>query len=112
MHSSQIYSVGAIGFAPGFAFLTGLAPELQLARKAVPRLSVPKGSVAIAENQTAVYPADSPGGWNMIGNCPISLYDPTRQPMIPFSIGTKIKFYPIDKAEFLRLGGKTQKGWN
>ncbi|CAH0536891.1 5-oxoprolinase subunit B family protein [Vibrio marisflavi] len=111
-HTKQTYSVAAIGFAPGFAFLAGLSPALQLARKSTPRLFVPKGSVAIAENQTAVYPNNSPGGWNVIGNCPVSLYEPNRQPMLSFSIGTKVQFYSIGEEEFLELGGQLYKDWN
>ncbi|MCY9804450.1 carboxyltransferase domain-containing protein, partial [Vibrio scophthalmi] len=76
-----------------------------------PRLQVPKGSVAIADNKTAVYPCDSPAGWNIIGNCPIALYDPNQSPMTPFSIGDQVKFVAINKAHFLELGGVISEGW-
>lgn len=105
LHSETIYTVGAIGFAPGFAFLTEVNEQLALPRKATPRLSLPKGSIAIAERQTAVYPDASPGGWNVIGNCPISLYSPDDDPMIPFTVGQRVRFVPIKKTEFLALGG-------
>ncbi|MCW8334934.1 5-oxoprolinase subunit B family protein [Vibrio paucivorans] len=104
-HTSVSYTVSAVGFAPGFAFLTSVAESLQLPRKSSPRLRVPKGSVAIADNQTAVYPNLSPGGWNIIGNCPIDLYDPNNSPMTPFEIGAQVQFRSISKQEFTSLGG-------
>lgn len=113
LHSEQVYTVGAIGFAPGFAFLTEVNEQLQLPRKATPRLSLPKGSIAIAEHQTAVYPDASPGGWNVIGNCPMTLYDPNQTPMIPFRVGQSVRFVPISRAEFLELGGQiTPEVWS
>lgn len=105
-HTEPTYTVGAIGFMPGFAFMTEVMPKLQRARHATPRLSLPKGSVAIAEQQTAVYPNDSPGGWNVIGNCPIALFTPQQAPLVPWEIGTQVRFYPIDRKEFLALGGQ------
>lgn len=105
IHSQPIYTVVAIGFAPGFAFMKDVDTQLQLPRLSTPRLNVPKGSVAIAENYTAIYPNASPGGWNIIGNCPIELYQTGREPMIPFKIGSKIKFTPIDRDTFFSLGG-------
>ncbi len=108
-HTSQIYTVAAIGFAPGFAFLQHVDEKIRLPRHATPRLSVPKGSVGIAENRTAIYPSCSPGGWNIIGNCPLELYNPDHQPMIPFKIGSQVQFFAIDEDEFLRLGGTRQE---
>ncbi|MGC9459184.1 5-oxoprolinase subunit B family protein [Vibrio genomosp. F10] len=105
LHTEVEYTVSAIGFAPGFAFLSDVHPLLRKPRKASPRLNVPKGSIAIANKQTAVYPNASPGGWNIIGNCPISLYEPSKEPMTPFLIGQTVKFRPISKQEFISLGG-------
>lgn len=110
-HCSTEYTVGAIGFSAGFAFLTDVDPTIQLPRKATPRVSLPKGSVGIANNQTAIYPSDSPGGWNIIGNCPIELYHPNNTPILPFKIGTRIRFRRIDGNEFLTLGGRITEGW-
>ncbi|MGB0860495.1 MAG: 5-oxoprolinase subunit PxpB [Pseudoalteromonas spongiae] len=104
-HSEQIYSVFAIGFAPGFAFLGEVNPILATPRLATPRKKVAKGSIAIADRQTAVYPAASPGGWNLIGNCPVSLFDAANTPPLPFNIGDSVKFIPIERNEFIRLGG-------
>ncbi|MCK6263897.1 allophanate hydrolase subunit 1 [Vibrio sp. ZSDE26] len=105
LHTQQTYTVSAIGFAPGFAFLTSVHSTLQKPRLDTPRVSVAKGSIAIANNQTAVYPNQSPGGWNIIGNCPIPLYNPLEQPMTPFSIGSIVRFKSVSKEAFLSLGG-------
>lgn len=105
IHSSAHYTVASLGFAPGFAYLTGLPTQL-----CTPRLTKPKpvkqGSLAIADLQTAVYPSDSPGGWYIIGNCPQPLVDLQATPITPFSIGMTVKFKPIDKQQFLALGGQ------
>ncbi|EGU33921.1 allophanate hydrolase, subunit 1 [Vibrio ichthyoenteri ATCC 700023] len=111
LHTSTIYTVQATGFAPGFAFLGDVVTEIQRERHVTPRLNVPKGSVAIAESKTAVYPCDSPAGWNVIGNCPIALYDPAQSPMTPFSIGDRVQFIAINRHDFLALGGSISKDW-
>lgn len=105
-HSSQRYQVNAIGFAPGFAYLGDVPAAIATPRLATPRARVPKGSVGIAGSQTAVYPANSPGGWNVIGNCPLVMFDLNRQPVMPLSVGDAVQFVAIDRAEFLRLGGE------
>lgn len=110
-HSQTEYTVGAIGFTAGFAFLSEVDEAIRRPRKPTPRVKVPKGSVAIANNQTAVYPSETPGGWNIIGNCPVELYHPTSSKILPFTIGTKIKFTAISKKEFLALGGQINEGW-
>ena len=69
IHESKPYLVYAIGFAPGFAYLGEVDPKIATPRLETPRQTVPKGAVAIADRQTAVYPAESPGGWNIIGIC-------------------------------------------
>lgn len=109
-HSSTRYQVNAIGFAPGFAYLGDVPTTIATPRLATPRARVPKGSVGIAGVQTAVYPATSPGGWNIIGNCPIPLFDLSKQPVMPLSVGDTVQFVVIDRAEFLRLGGEIT-GW-
>jgi 5-oxoprolinase (ATP-hydrolysing) subunit B len=67
LHSSALYTVDTMGFAPGFAYLTGLDPRLHLPRRSTPRTRVPANSLAIAAHYTAVYPFDSPGGWHLLG---------------------------------------------
>ncbi|KII75977.1 5-oxoprolinase subunit B family protein [Vibrio renipiscarius] len=105
-HTTAIYTVQATGFAPGFAFMGDVVTDIQLPRHDTPRLKVPRGSVAIAENKTAVYPCESPGGWNIIGNCPIDLYHPENSPMIPFIIGGQVRFVAINRERFIQLGGQ------
>ena len=107
-HQAVSYRVYAIGFAPGFAYLGEVDPLLQMPRLATPRTKVPRGAVAIADRQTAVYPAQSPGGWNLIGLCPTRMFNPEQTPAMPVSVGDEVRFVTIDKAEFLRLGGELQ----
>jgi len=106
LHSQQDYLVYAIGFAPGFAYLGFVDPLLQSPRHSAPRLQVPAGSVALADRQTAVYPAPSPGGWQLLGRCPLRLFALDQQPVMPFAVGDRVRFEPVDRAEYLRLGGE------
>ena len=106
MHSDKTYDVFALGFAPGFAFLGSVDKPIAIPRKETPRFSVPHGSLGIAGEQTAIYPFDSPGGWNIIGRTPIELVDYTQHPPCIFEVGDSIKFKPISKSEFLDLGGE------
>ena len=105
-HQAVSYRVYAIGFAPGFAYLGEVDPLLQMPRLATPRAKVPRGAVAIADRQTAVYPAQSPGGWNLIGLCPTRMFNPQTEPAMPVAVGDEVRFVAIDKAEFLHLGGE------
>jgi inhibitor of KinA len=99
LHSEAIYTVFFIGFLPGFLYLGGLNSELFLDRKTTPNLNVKKGSVAIGGQQTGIYPQDSPGGWYIIGNTPIELFDVNQNPPCVIQAGDKLKFVPIDKNE-------------
>ena len=71
-------------------------------------MKVPKGAVAIADRQTAIYPNVSPGGWNIIGLCPINMFDAKANPTMPVNVGDKVKFIAISKAEFIALGGEVE----
>ena len=77
-------------------------------RLSTPRKWVPKGSVAIADQQTAVYPSTSPGGWNIIGLCPTPMFDPQSEPTMPVSVGDRVRFYGIDRESFLDMGGDVE----
>ena len=99
LHTAPIYTVYCIGFLPGFMYLGGLNRSLEQPRRADPRLNIPKGSVGIGGQQTGVYPQQSPGGWNIIGNSPVPLFDPSKDNPCEISVGDGIKFYPIDMAE-------------
>ncbi len=105
IHSSKSYDVYAIGFSPGFAFLASVDKKIAVPRLSSPRKSIPKGSVAIADTQTAVYPQQSPGGWNIIGRTAMELFDKNLEKLSPLSVGYKVKFNPISKEEFLSQGG-------
>lgn len=103
-HSRHEYRVFALGFAPGFAYLGLVEPELAAPRLATPRQRVPAGSLGIADRQTAVYPAPSPGGWNLIGRMPLPLFD-REQGRSLLQPGDRVRFAPVGRDEFLRLGG-------
>lgn len=104
-HSETVYRVYTLGFAPGFAYLGDLDPRLSLPRRATPRPRVPRGSVAIADRQTAVYPQTSPGGWHLLGRTPLRLFDAEREPPSLLQPGDSVRFVPIDRATYLQLGG-------
>lgn len=105
LHSAREYRVGAIGFAPGFAYLGELDQRLLLPRRATPRTRVPAGSLAIAERQTAIYPQASPGGWHLLGLCPWRLFDVAREPPCPLALGDRVRFVAIDERTFRAEGG-------
>lgn len=92
LHQSASYEVGAIGFTPGFAFLTGLREQLHTPRRATPRTSVPAGSVAIGGHYTGVYPLASPGGWNLIGRTSTNLFSLRRDPPSLLRAGDSVRF--------------------
>jgi len=103
-HHSLDYRVLATGFVPGFAYLGETDPRLHLPRLDVPRTRIPAGSVAIAENQTVVYPKQTPGGWHIIGRMPGSIVSFTDQSIhAQLSMGKRVRFRPISLAEFQRL---------
>ena len=106
IHQQQEYRVYAIGFAPGFAYLGEVDARIAAPRLTTPRQRVPRGAVAIADAQTAVYPAPSPGGWNLIGLCPQRMFDPDHQPTMPVSVGDRVQFECIDRQRYLDLGGE------
>ena len=92
LHSSAEYLVYFLGFAPGFAYLGGLPPELTTPRISAPRKQVPAGSVAIGGNQTGVYPIVSPGGWRLIGRTSVKLFDPTAAEPVLLQMGDRLCF--------------------
>jgi KipI family sensor histidine kinase inhibitor len=106
IHQQGEYRVYAIGFAPGFAYLGEVDPRIAVPRLTTPRIKVPRGAVAIADRQTAVYPAPSPGGWNLIGLCPTRMFTPDKTPTMPVQVGDRVQFKAIDYDEFVFLGGE------
>ncbi|MEV0619202.1 allophanate hydrolase subunit 1 [Nonomuraea sp. NPDC050404] len=93
-HAGRELVVGWLGFAPGFAYLTGLDPVLELPRLDTPRTSVPAGSVAVAGPYSAVYPTASPGGWRLIGRTSTRVWDVAAEPPSLFRPGTRVRFEP------------------
>lgn len=100
IHSSHNYTVYGIGFLPGFMYLGGLPRKIETKRKDVPRLKVTKGAVGLAGKQTGIYPQESPGGWNIIGNCPIPIFNSNAKEPCFVNVGDKIKFVSISRAEY------------
>jgi KipI family sensor histidine kinase inhibitor len=95
VHAGAAYTVGWLGFSPGFGYLRGLDPALHVPRLAVPRIQVPEGSVAIAGPVTAVYPSASPGGWRLLGRTSVRLWDPDRDPPAVLAPGMRVRFRPV-----------------
>ena len=91
-HSAAAYRCAFVGFAPGFAYLTGLHRSLHLPRRATPRTRVPAGAVAIAAGYTAVYPSESPGGWHLIGRTDVVMWDPGRDSPAAIRPGDTVRF--------------------
>ncbi|MBA4503025.1 5-oxoprolinase subunit PxpB [Marinobacterium marinum] len=106
LHSEQIYRVYAIGFSPGFAYLGNTPESLRIARKSTPRLKVPAGSLGIADNQTAIYPSQTPGGWQIIGRTPLDMIDWDSETLTRVNVGDRVRFDPIDRETFIDMGGR------
>jgi KipI family sensor histidine kinase inhibitor len=94
LHSGASYLVYFLGFAPGFAYLGGLPPEIATPRLEVPRKRVPAGSVAIGGSHTGVYPFATPGGWRLIGQTPLRMFDAGRSEMSRLQMGDIVRFKP------------------
>ena len=96
-HTQVDYLVYMIGFVPGFMYLGGLDPALFMPRKEIPRTIVPQGSLAMAAQQTGLYPFETPGGWQIIGRTPIELFN-FQNPLV--KPGDKVRFVPVSSREF------------
>jgi inhibitor of KinA len=103
-HANAEYLVGFLGFAPGFAYLSGLPRRIAAPRLSSPRTSIPAGSVGIAGEQTGIYPQASPGGWRLIGRTPMRLFRPEK-PDAPGLLrpGDRVQFLPIGQATYERI---------
>ena len=110
LHAGRIYTVYMIGFLPGFPYMGDLDPALQMPRRDDPRVRVPKGSVAIAGLQTAVYPWESPGGWQLLGRCPLLLFDAQRSQPALLAQGDLVVFSPVTLAKYQRLEAAATAG--
>jgi len=110
LHSKENYTVYGIGFLPGFLYLGGLSKKLHFPRRALPRLEVSKGSVAIGGSQTGVYPKNSPGGWHIIGKTPLSFFDVNNEIPCDINPGDEIKFIKVTKEEYEEIKIKNELG--
>lgn len=99
LHLESTHRVYMLGFAPGFPFIGGLSPQLAMPRRTTPRTHIPPGSVAIAREQTCIYPLETPGGWNILGRTPVRLFEAGAEP--PCLLG------PSDAIRFVRIDANT-----
>ena len=94
LHSQKLYMVCLMGFIPGFAFMSDTEPALHIPRRSQPRSHVAAGSVGLAGWQTGIYGLESPGGWQIIGRTPLTLFDAKRDPAFLLKAGDWIRFVP------------------
>jgi len=103
LHIEKIYRVYMIGFIPGFPYMGILPPKLEVPRKHNPSLKIPAGSIGIAGKQTGIYPTEIPGGWQIIGRTPLTLFNKLNEPACLLKAGDNVRFIPISKKEFDQL---------
>ncbi len=103
LHSGATYRVCFLGFTAGFAYLGGMPEVLQMPRLATPRRAVARGSVGIAGGQTGIYPAETPGGWRLIGRTPLRMFDPRSSPPTRLQAGDRVRFVPIGRDAYERI---------
>ncbi|HNN71429.1 MAG TPA: carboxyltransferase domain-containing protein, partial [Ferruginibacter sp.] len=100
IHCARTYRVFMIGFLPGFAYMGAVDQRIAVPRHAAPRTNVKAGSVGIAGSQTGVYPLDSPGGWQLIGQTPLKLFNANKNPVCLLAPGDEVQFISISKEKF------------
>jgi KipI family sensor histidine kinase inhibitor len=110
LHSGTEVSVYMLGFLPGFPFMGDVHARLRLPRRTEPRVRVPAGSVSIAGGLTAIYPWESPGGWHLLGRCPVPLFDATREAPALLAAGDRVQFEPVSTGEYQRLSAAIRAG--
>lgn len=110
LHCQHTYLIYFIGFLPGFLYLGGLPEILHAPRRPSPRLKIDRGAVAIGGMQTGVYPSESPGGWNIIGNSPINFFDPKSNPPCFAKAGDRIQFFAVTVEDYKNIREEVLKG--
>ena len=109
-HAANGFTVAVVGFLPGCPFLAELPAAFDLSRRTTPRTRVPAGSVAVAQKLSVIYPTESPGGWHLIGNCPIPLFDARWERPALLAPADAVQFRPIDTAEHTRILAAARQG--
>jgi inhibitor of KinA len=109
-HAGGNYSVGVTGFAPGWAYLLGLPPELAIPRLSNPRTRIPPGSLGIGGEQTGIYPLATPGGWRLIGRTPLRMFDPARHEPFLLKSGDHVRFESISETTFIDMAAAVAVG--
>ncbi len=109
-HSGREYYCHMLGFTPGFPYLGGMDPSLATPRLSKPRQIIPAGSVGIADQQTGIYPIESPGGWQLIGRTPLTLFDPGKNSPTLLDAGLWIRFVPISSEEYENIARQVTSG--
>lgn len=106
IHSGREYRIYMLGFLPGFPYLGGMDERLTTPRLSSPRTKIPAGSVGIGGSQTGIYPVSSPGGWQLIGRTPVTLFSLGKGGTLPYEAGDRIRFVPIGEEEYLQYAGR------
>ncbi|MEL6478255.1 MAG: 5-oxoprolinase subunit PxpB [Pseudomonadota bacterium] len=109
-HTDILHHVYMIGFLPGCPYMGDVPAPLDLSRRETPRVHVPQGSVAIAVGLTVIYPVESPGGWNLIGRCPVPLFDPGAPSPALLAPGDRVRFEAIDPAAYDTISAAISAG--
>lgn len=109
-HAATRFTVYALGFLPGLPFMGELPPALALPRRPEPRTAVPAGSVAIANRMGVIYPWSSPGGWHIVGCCPVPLFDIGRPVPSLLAVGDRVEFEPVSRRQFEALRRQAESG--
>lgn len=107
-HVAREYRVFMLGFVPGFPYLGTVDARIAAPRRSTPRTAVPAGSVAVAGQQTGIYPCQTPGGWNVIGRTPLNMLSLDRPVPTRVAAGDRVRFHPIDRAAFDRIGHRQE----
>jgi KipI family sensor histidine kinase inhibitor len=109
-HTAATYRVFMLGFVAGFAYMGAVDGSIAMPRRATPRLRVPLGSVGIAGVQTGIYPAETPGGWQLVGRTPVKPFDPAREEPFLMQAGDHVQFVAIDRDTFARMEREASAG--
>lgn len=104
------YQVGMYGFAPGYAYLSGIDQSLTLPRREKPRPPIPAGSIIMAAGMAVLASVSMPTGWYVVGRTALTLFDPEAEPMVPFAVGDRLTFEPVSAAELERLAARADGG--